>query len=671
MDRAYSLLTIKDMTEGDAFWTVRGIATTPEPDRVGDVVEPLGITFRNPLPLLWQHDATKPVGTVAFDKPTKAGITFRAQLPKVAEPGALKDRIDEARQSVQHGLVAGVSIGFRTLPGGYELTDSVPGIRFTKTEVMELSLVTIPANASATINSIKSADAPSLQAALGREQQSLPGVSGSTARKSSAPLRPKGSTMKLSTTEQIAAYEARRGAQVARMNDIAKSAAERGETKNDEEKDEFDGLVSEIKSIDAELTDLRTLEKMNLTTAVPVDGTTAKAAAASRDRVPVQLKHNEALGPGIELVRLGLAMAQSRKEHKPLAEVMSRRYPNSERLNGIAKSGLVENLLQPMHKGEISAVQKATVNAGTTQDATWAGPLLAYNTFAGDFITYLRPQTLVGRLPGLRAVPFNTHINGQTSGGTGYWVGEGAPKPLTKFDYTRIYIPFTKVAGITVISDELVRFSTPSAEAMVRDGLRDALVERMDVDFIDPAHAAVANVSPASMLNGLTPLTPSGSTYATFVADIVRLWSTPLAANMPVQSAVYVMDSLTALRIANMRTQLGEMAYPDMSLAGGTLGGVPVVVSNYVPHNTAGGIIALLFTSEIYLADDGDVTVDASNEASLQMIDNPTNNSATGTPQTLVSMFQTDSTAIRAHRFVYWAKRRALAASYISGTAYA
>ncbi len=663
MNRAYSILDIKGVTEGDSYWTVKGIATTPEPDRVGDVVEPLGIQFRNPMPLLWQHDATKPVGTVNFDRPTKSGVTFTAQMPKLTEPGALKDRIDEARQSVQHGLVGGVSIGFRSLPGGAEMLKDNSGIRFTNTEVMELSLVTIPAQAAATISQIKSADAPSLLAALGNEKQTPgPGVSGPTRKDATPELRQKGRPMNLSTNEQIAAYEARRAAQVAQMNDITKAAAARGETKSADEREQFDTIVSEIGAIDAELKDLRVLERMNIASATPVDGGSTKAAIATRDRVPVQIKHNEKLAPGIELVRLGLAMAQSKKEHKPVSEVMAARYPNSERLNQIAKSGLIENVLIPM--------SKAAVNAGTTQDPTWAAPLVAYNTFAGDFVNYLRPMTLVGRLPGLRQVPFNTHINGQTSGGVGYWVGEGAPKPLTKFDYNRVYIPFTKVAGITVISDELARFSTPAAEAMVRDGLRDALVERMDIDFIDPAHAAVANVSPASMLNGVTAITPSGTNYASFITDLERLWSPALSANMPTQSAVYVMDSLTALRVSNIRTQLGEMAYPTMSLTGGSLGGVPVVVSNYVPHNTAGGIIALLFTSEIWLADDGDVTVDISNEASLQMMDNPTVSTNPATPTPMVSMFQTDSTAIRAHRFVYWAKRRTLAASYLSGANY-
>lgn len=153
MKRAYSLLEIKAVDDDQR--VITGIATTPEPDRVGDIVEPLGAKFANPLPLLWQHRHDSPVGTVVFDKPTKSGIKFKATLPKIEEAGMLKDLVDMAWQSVKAKLVRGVSIGFRALE--YSFMDG-GGVRFAETEIMELSLVTVPANASATIQSIKAMD---------------------------------------------------------------------------------------------------------------------------------------------------------------------------------------------------------------------------------------------------------------------------------------------------------------------------------------------------------------------------------------------------------------------------------------------------------------------------------------------------------------------------------
>lgn len=186
MNRAYSVLQTKSIDEDQR--VITGIATAPEVDRVGDVVEPTGVTYKNPMPLLWQHQHDKPVGTVEFDMPTAAGVKFTARLPKVEEAGALKDRVDEAWQSIKAGLIRAVSIGFRPLADGIEHMKG-GGMRFTKTEVFELSLVTIPACSAAVIQAIKSIDQQQSAPASGpaADQATAPGVSGQT---KSAPIGP-------------------------------------------------------------------------------------------------------------------------------------------------------------------------------------------------------------------------------------------------------------------------------------------------------------------------------------------------------------------------------------------------------------------------------------------------------------------------------------------------
>jgi HK97 family phage prohead protease len=153
-NRAYSVLEIKAVDESAR--TLTGIATTPSVDRVGDIIEPDGVKFTNPMPFLWQHNHDQPIGTVEFDKPTKDGVKFRANLPIIEEAGILRDRIEEAWQSMKAGLVRAVSIGFRPLEYAFMETG---GIRFNEVEVYELSAVTIPANSEALITSIKSIDA--------------------------------------------------------------------------------------------------------------------------------------------------------------------------------------------------------------------------------------------------------------------------------------------------------------------------------------------------------------------------------------------------------------------------------------------------------------------------------------------------------------------------------
>jgi len=152
MDRAYSVLDIKAVDEEHR--VIEGWATTPKVDRMGDIVEPLGVEAAASIPMLLHHDSRLPVGRVELGKATKKGIPFKATLPRVDEPGAVKDRVDEAWHSVKYRLIAAVSIGFRVLDGAVERVDT--GLRFLKTEVMELSLVAIPAQDQAVITQFRS-----------------------------------------------------------------------------------------------------------------------------------------------------------------------------------------------------------------------------------------------------------------------------------------------------------------------------------------------------------------------------------------------------------------------------------------------------------------------------------------------------------------------------------
>lgn len=156
MDRAYSALEVRAVDDGRRVFT--GVATTPQTDRMGDVVDPMGARFKNPLPLLHQHDHERPIGWVKFSKASADGIEFEAEIPVIEEPGLLKDRVDLAWGEIKAGLVRAVSIGFRVLEDGVERLKG-GGLLFKSTEIMELSAVTIPANAQATINVIKSISA--------------------------------------------------------------------------------------------------------------------------------------------------------------------------------------------------------------------------------------------------------------------------------------------------------------------------------------------------------------------------------------------------------------------------------------------------------------------------------------------------------------------------------
>lgn len=162
---AYSALEIKAIEEESGKRTFRGIATTPTPDRVGDIVEPKGAEFKLPISLLWQHNSREPIGWVRAARVTASGIEVDCEIHNEPTPGKLKDRLDEAWQSIKAKLVPGLSIGFKPLESNR--IGETYSYRFVKWLWLELSAVTVPANGDCSIESIKSADQAIRRAASG------------------------------------------------------------------------------------------------------------------------------------------------------------------------------------------------------------------------------------------------------------------------------------------------------------------------------------------------------------------------------------------------------------------------------------------------------------------------------------------------------------------------
>jgi HK97 family phage major capsid protein/HK97 family phage prohead protease len=654
---AFSVLKIKAIDEDQRIIT--GIATTPTPDRVGDIVEPQGAEFELPLPLLKHHDAECPIGQVLDATVTDEGIAIRAQIFKAASSPELIARLDMAWEEIKLGLIRGLSIGFSPVEYSFIEGDGW-AMRFIRWMWLELSCVTIPANQEATIATVKSLDS-SRGAASGKPRvvhatKALPGASGS-----STPQAQKGSGMKKPIADQIKTWENTRAAKAAARSAIMEKADETGTTLDAAQKEQYDTLTSEIADIDEHLTRLRAEEKSvaaSAAAAAPITGATPEQASQSRAAGNRIVSVTPNLPKGIEFARYAMCLASAKGNHMQAEQIAKARYPDMTRIH---------------------EVMKAAVAAGTTTDPAWAGDLVQYQQFAGDFVDFLRPQTIIGRfgqgnIPSLRAVPFNVQIKGQTSGASGYWVGQGKPKPLTKFDVDAQALRWAKVANIAVITEELARFSTPSAEALVRDELAKAIIERLDIDFINPAKAAVADVSPASITNGATAVASSGTDAAAVETDVAALFNAFIASNLNLAQGVWIMSATTALSLTMMKNALGQRVYPEMTLQGGTFYGLPVIVSQYAALDGSPGnsIVVLLNASDIWLADDGQVVIDISREASLEMSDSPTNSVATGSPEapvatSLVSLWQTNSIGIKAERFINWARRRATAVAYLTG----
>lgn len=658
MQRMYARIDFKALSDGDAR-VIEGVASTPATDRMEDIVEPLGASYKLPIPLLWQHESRSPIGLVESAKVTKDGITIRAKL--AAE--GVSAEIDKAWALIKSGLVRGLSIGFRALETA-DIKGSY-GIRFTSWEWLELSAVTVPANAEASIITIKQFDDEQLRAASGDSAASAsggrsiprPGVTG----KRAAP-NPKRDTRVKPILEQINDFSEQRQAKQSRMDELIQKAAEAGVTMDEAEQQEYDQLEAECVEIVNHVKRLERRQEQIATTAKAVDtkaGTDADAAA--RTRVPVgQIRVRSNLEPGQRFARAALAIARCNGNlHEAFAYASGHKGWQDT-------SPDVAKFLQ----------MKTAIPAADSATAGWGSELSYADNLVSEFIDYLRPRTIIGRVQGFRRVPFNVRVGGLSAGTTGYWVGESAPIPVSKGTSTSVSLGITKAAGITPITKELLKTSAPSAEILLRDDLARAVQYVLDRTLIDPTMGIIANERPASVLYNLTPVTPTGTTYATLAADFKSLVASMITDNIDLAGAVWIMSRSTALALSLMVTSLGVSQFPGMTPEGGVLFGYPVIVSQSAYFSSGspdyGNMIVFMVPSEIYLADEGMIDLEMSDQVSLQLLDNPTNDSGgSTTATTMVSMFQTESVAIKAVRYINWKVRRTNAAAFIRNANYA
>lgn len=300
-------------------------------------------------------------------------------------------------------------------------------------------------------------------------------------------------------------------------------------------------------------------------------------------------------------------------------------------------------------KEVLDLIQKAT--QGTTTDVNFGASLVKPNHLVDEFVELLRANTVFDKLVGMRRVPFNSNISSQLTGSAAGWVGEGLKKPLTNPTYGDVDVKEHKLAAIVVMSQELIRRSSPSADALVRDDLILSASTLIDTTFLG-TQAATA-VLPVGMLNGVTGITSTGVTAEAYANDLRALRAQFITNNLSLNGASYLMSEIKAAELADVRDALGNAYFRGMDAPFGqkTLNGIPVIESENVLLK-----IILIKASEILLADDGVVDISYSDQATL--VDGATT----------INLWQENKFAIRAERFITWAKRRAIAASFIQYT---
>ncbi len=306
----------------------------------------------------------------------------------------------------------------------------------------------------------------------------------------------------------------------------------------------------------------------------------------------------------------------------------------------------------------VTALRAAVEALDPTEQAAMMQPV------AWDFAEFIRPMTIVGRLQGMRRVPFDVPMLRMEDGATASWAGEGAPMPISaaSFGETQV-LKRAKCSAVTVVPEELARSSNPAAELALRDDLGRAAAQAIDTAFIDPSNAG-GTERPASVTHGATTFNSTGGTLANVDADLRAM----VDALDDLTAAHWIVHPRTATALSLMRGTGGAPAFPTINARGGMLLGLPAIVSANVPvvaGSPSETTIILLDADGIALADDNAADFEVARHASVVMDDAPEAGA-----QQLLSLWQAGLAALRAQRWINWRARRSGIAAVLSGVSY-
>jgi HK97 family phage prohead protease/HK97 family phage major capsid protein len=640
LNRAYSLFNIKKFDDDARALT--GMATTPSADRLNDEVVSTGARFKLPMPLLWQHDAHEPIGLVTHASVTRSGIEITAQIAKGVTP-----EIDRRYALIKAGLVPGLSIGFRATK--HEIIPETKGIRFLEWEWLELSAVTIPANSSCTIETIKSIDTEQ-RAASGHDALSSvivnpPGATGQTQRK---PER--GRNMK-TIAEQIAALEAKRAASAARMETVLQKSLDEGRTTDAAEQEEFDTLSAEVEAIDKDLVRLRKLESSKMSTAKAVatieNGHQAALARGGIER-PYAVPAAPKLQPQDYVWRSLVCTLKSHFTKQPPYQVLKDEYGDDEPTRAV-----------------MNVITRAATVPADTVTSGWASQLV--ETSIQDFFAALMPLSVYPQLASRggkfsfgRAGIVSMPTRAATPTIAGSFVAQGSPIPVRQGAFTAITFTPKKMGVISTFTREIAEHSTPAIEGLIRQAIVEDTSVAIDSVLLDAT--AATTTRPAGLRAGVSATTATaGGSLAALIGDIRSLTSALITgSNGNLRSPVWIMNPADVLAASLLPATAGGGEFPfKTELTAGTLQGYPVIQSSNVTAD-----MMFLVDAADFVSVTGDTPrFDVSDQAVLHMEDTtPLAIGTVGSPNVVAaptrSLWQTDTIGVRMLLDLNWGMRR-------------
>jgi hypothetical protein len=230
---------------------------------------------------------------------------------------------------------------------------------------------------------------------------------------------------------------------------------------------------------------------------------------------------------------------------------------------------------------------------------------------------------------------------------------EGNPIPVRKLGLTSITLNPHKVGVISAFTREIVKYSNPQIEGIVREAIRDDTAIILDGLLLDAV--AGSTTRPAGLLNGVTPLTASAAatTYGRILADITAL-SAPFYAVNAGRRLVLLLNPANAMQLSMAPGPDGTFGWVNQFTSRFTVFESTTIPANKVVLIDAADFVSVLGTPEFEVSETA--TLHMEDTTPLPLVTGVQGAGVVAAPSS--SMFQEAKIALRMLLDTTWAMRR-------------
>lgn len=619
-------------------------------DRYGDIVQADGWVLsnfrKNPI-ALFGHSSSFPIGTWSSVRVEGGKLIGRLVL---AARGT-SARIDELLSLVQQGVLRAVSVGFRPLESE-PIDPKLPwdGTRYLKQELLECSLVSVPANPAALqlARSLNISD-ETLSMAFGEHadfrRRDVTATGGHAETKTAngesprdLPSRSKDKTMK-TVSQRLEEAQTKLAVRMQRHAELINA-------------DELD--TGAIETVSGEIEKLEK-EVEVLTASEAKLGKSAGAAAPAINRRPLGFPQKD-VKPFDLLVRKCLVNSVAMFTDKSVDKVLDERYPG--------------------HEATAAIVKDTAATAATTGGSHFVDDLqqISYQGFvdALDGMSVLPPLRAGGLALNLDSAG-TAYVPGVAAGGAGgSFFAEGSPIRVGTLTTNNVQLTSRKVGIIMVFSREAAKRSTPDLEALFRRRMLADTAAAVDAVLLDAT--AQDSVRPGGLLydqvaSGAISAAASGFGGGDHVA-VMRDFQNLLAPFVAANAAT----GITVIMNPTQGLALDFMTGPDGALGDWFSRARARFSFVESTHATAARLIAV--RTQDFASAIGGVEFEMSSQATLHMEQTQADVEAIVTSGTAAgaspvrSLFQTDTKGVRMVWDLNWRMMRQGMVQWIDGTSW-